>query len=63
MINEYQIRVTPEVAAQEDRLKRYLSDEYGLDTGSINGLRILKRRIDARQRQIYVNLKVRAYVN
>ena len=63
MINEYQIRVTPEVAAQEDRLKRYLSDEYGLDTGSINGLRILKRSIDARQRQIYVNLKVRAYVN
>ena len=53
MINEYQIRVTPEVAAQEDRLKRYLSDEYGLDTGSINGLRILKRSIDARQRQIY----------
>ena len=63
MINEYQIRVTPEVAAQEDRLKRYLSDEYGLDTPSINGVRILKRSIDARQRQIYVNLKVRAYVN
>ena len=63
MINEYQIRVTPEVAAQEDRLKRYLSDEYGLDTQSINGVRILKRSIDARQRQIYVNLKVRAYVN
>ena len=63
MINEYQIRVTPEVAAQEDRLKSFLSDEYGLNPGDINGVRILKRSIDARQRQIFVNLKVRAYVN
>ena len=63
MINEYQIRVTPEVAAQEDRLKAYLGDEYGLTPDSIKGVRILKRSIDARQRQIYVNLKVRTYVN
>lgn len=63
MINEYQIRVKPEVAAQEDRLKAYLGDEYGLNSGDIKGVRILKRSIDARQRQIYVNLKVRTYVN
>ena len=63
MINEYQIRVKPEVAAQEDRLKTYLSDEYGISANEICGVRILKRSIDARQRQIYVNLKVRAYVN
>ena len=30
---------------------------------TIQGVRILKRSIDARQRQIYVNLKVRVYVN
>lgn len=63
MMKEYQIRVTPEVAAQEDRLKAYLADEDGLDVRTINGVRILKRSIDARQRQIYVNLKVRTYVN
>jgi hypothetical protein len=63
MINEYQIRVKPEVAAQEDRLKAYLGDEYGINANEICGVRILKRSIDARQRQIYVNLKVRAYVN
>jgi hypothetical protein len=63
MINEYQIRVVPEVAAQEDRLKAYLSDEQGIDVRTIYGVRILKRSIDARQRQIYVNLKVRVYVN
>ena len=63
MIKEYQIRVTPEVAAQEDRLKAYLADEDGLDVRTIHGVRILKRSIDARQRQIFVNLKVRMYVN
>ena len=63
MTNEYQIRVTPEVAAQEDRLKTWLADEYGFDARTIFGVRILKRSIDARQRQIYVNLKVRVYIN
>ena len=63
MTNEYQIRVAPEVAAQEDRLKAYLADEQGIDVRTIYGVRILKRSIDARQRQIFVNLKVRAYVN
>ena len=63
MTNEYQIRVVPEVAAQEDRLKAYLAEEYGFDVRTINGVRILKRSIDARQRQIYVNLKVRVYIN
>ena len=63
MTNEYQIRVLPEVAAQEDRLKGWLADEYGFDATTICGVRILKRSIDARQRQIFVNLKVRVYVN
>ena len=63
MTNEYQIRVLPEVAAQHDRLTAWLADEYGLDARTICGVRILKRSIDARQRQIFVNLKVRVYVN
>jgi uncharacterized FAD-dependent dehydrogenase len=63
MVNEYQIRVVPEVAAQEDRLKVWLADEYGFDVRTIYGVRILKRSVDARQRQIFVNLKVRVYVN
>jgi uncharacterized FAD-dependent dehydrogenase len=63
MVNEYQIRVVPEVAALEDRLKVWLADEYGFDIRTIYGVRILKRSVDARQRQIFVNLKVRVYVN
>ena len=63
MTNEYQIRVLPEVAAQEDRLKLWIAQEQGIDLRTIYGVRILKRSIDARQRQIFVNLKVRVYVN
>ena len=63
MTCDYQIRVVPVVAAQEDRLKAWLADEYGFDVRTIYGVRILKRSIDARQRQIFVNLKVRVYVN
>ena len=63
MIQEYQIRVLPEVAAQTDRLKAFLAQEHAVDVRTILGVRILRRSIDARQRQIYVNLKVRVYVN
>jgi hypothetical protein len=63
MTNEYQLRVLPEVAAQQERLKRFLADEYGLRINEITSVRILKKSIDARQRTIFVNLKVRVYVN
>ena len=63
MTNEYQLRVLPQVAASEQALKAYVSDEHGLDVRTLTAVRILKRSIDARQRTIFVNLKVRAYVN
>lgn len=63
MIQEYQLRVLPEVAANEQRLKEYLIHEKGLNAREITATRILKRSIDARQRTIYVNLNVRAYLN
>ena len=63
MIQEYQLRVLPEVAANEQRLKEYLVHEKGLNAGEITATRILKRSIDARQRSIYINLNVRAYLN
>ncbi|MDE6348651.1 MAG: FAD-binding protein [Bacteroides sp.] len=63
MIQEYQLRVLPEVAANEQRLKEYLVQEKGLNLQEITATRILKRSIDARQRTIYVNLNVRTYLN
>ncbi len=63
MIEEYQIRVLPQIAASEREVIRYIAEEKGLDARTVNAIRILKKSIDARQRTIFVNLKVRAYIN
>ena len=62
MTQEYQLRILPEIAANEQKLKEYLSKEKDLNLRDITATRILKRSIDARQRTIFVNLKVRAYI-
>ena len=63
MIQEYQIRVLPQIATSESGIKEFLETDKGLDAHSINHVKVLKRSIDARQRTIYVNLKVRVYIN
>jgi uncharacterized FAD-dependent dehydrogenase len=63
MTQEYQIRVQPHIAANERALRSYLAEEYGFDVRTLTAIRILRRSIDARQRTIYVNLKVRCYIN
>lgn len=63
MIQEYQIRVLPEVAANEQKLKEYLNKEKGVNLKQLCATRILKRSIDARQRTILVNLTVRVFLN
>ena len=63
MTNEYQIRVQPQVAANEQALRSWLADEYGFDVRTVTAVRILRRSIDARQRTIFVNMKVRVFIN
>lgn len=63
MINEYQLRILPEQAASEQSLKSYISKEKGIDLRTIQAVQVLKRSIDARQRTIFVNVKVRVFVN
>lgn len=63
MIQEYQIRVLPQIATSESGIKEFLETDKGLDARSVNHVKVLKRSIDARQRTIYVNLKVRVYIN
>ena len=63
MIQELQLRVLPEQAASNDNIKQYIGREKGLDVRTIKAIRILKRSIDARQRTIFINLKVRVFIN
>lgn len=57
------LRVTPDVAYNEERLKRVIADEMHIDVRTITALRTRKRSIDARQRTIYVNLGIDTYIN
>ena len=63
MIQEHQIRILPEQAANEQNIKLFISKDKGIDARTIKAIRVLKRSIDARQRTIFVNLKVRLYIN
>jgi len=63
MIQEHQIRVLPEQAVNEQSIKLFISKDKGIDARTIKAIRVLKRSIDARQRTIFVNLKVRLYIN
>lgn len=63
MTTEYQLRILPQYAVNEQALKQHIAREKGLDERTIKAVRVLKRSVDARQRTIYVNVKVRVYVN
>lgn len=63
MIKELQLRILPEEAANEQSLMRVVARETGDALKSIKAVRLLKRSIDARQRTIFVNVKLRVFIN
>ena len=63
MIQELQLRILPEQAASEQSIAAYVAREQGIDMRTIKSVRVLKRSIDARQRTVMINLKVRLYIN
>lgn len=63
MIKELQLRVDPRTAGSDESISQKVASELKLRKGSLKGVRIIKRSIDARQRNVMVNLKVRAYIN
>lgn len=63
MIKEFSYRVAPKIAAIQDELKLYISTAEDIDINRINSIRIIRRSIDARQRNVMVNIKVRVYID
>lgn len=62
MIKDIQLRVLPQQAADEHILRAIAAGESGSDARAIRGLRITRRSIDARQRQVMVNLTLRLWI-
>lgn len=63
MISEFQVRVLPNVASNLDKLKAYIIKNNKIDSRSINTIKIIKRSIDARQKTVMVNLKIKVWIN
>ncbi|MBO6288218.1 MAG: FAD-dependent oxidoreductase [Prevotella sp.] len=63
MNREIQTRMLPHEAATDRGLKERVAKELAIDARTITHIRVLRRSIDARQRTIYVNLKLRVYIN
>ncbi|MBQ0735382.1 NAD(P)/FAD-dependent oxidoreductase [Aquimarina celericrescens] len=59
---EFTIQVSPEIAAHPDQLKTFIARKNGISIDEIKHIQILKRSIDARQKAIKVNLKLKVYV-
>ena len=62
MQKDIDLRITPEQASDIEKVRCIFSSQSGIPLKDINSVRILRRSIDARQRSIFVNLRVRGYV-
>ncbi len=63
MITDLQLRLDPATAYTADRLKSHISQITDTDQSRILEVKVLKRSIDARQRNVMVNLTVRIYID
>lgn len=63
MIERVEMRVSPEIAYVPLRLQAALSTRMALDVNRIKDIKIRKRSIDARQRNVMVNLTLDVYID
>lgn len=63
MTEKLDIRVSPEIAYTPLRLQAAVSTRMGLDVNRIKDIRIRKRSIDARQRNVVVNLTLEVFID
>jgi len=62
MQQEFQLQVKPEEAQDQELLKLFVARSNKLLVSDITHVEIVKRSIDARQKNVKINLKVRAYI-
>lgn len=64
MIEDINIRILPQESSSEKMISNFICDKLKIDHKELNQWKIIRRSIDARQRQVYVNLSIRvAYGN
>ena len=63
MIKSVRTRVLPQVWRDQNRLEAQLCEEQGVNRRALRGIRLRHSSIDARQRQVMVQLDVDMYIN
>ena len=63
MHTSLQLRVTPDIAYDEARLRSYVSKQLQVAAPSIHAIRLQRRSIDARQRTVFVNLALEVWLD
>lgn len=63
MIKTIRIRVLPQIWADADKLESQLCNENAISRKALKGIRVKHSSIDARQRQVMVQLDVELYIN
>ena len=62
MIKVIQLEIEPKFAKNFDVLKKIISKKLQLKLSDIKYVEVLKRSIDARQKKIKINLKLRIFI-
>ena len=63
MIKQLALRLKPSEAADDFFLKQIIATESGKKAASVTGYNILKKSIDARGRQPYINITLDAFID
>ena len=63
MVHEIQLR-TNLIEERKDEILLYkTARKLGVDTNEISGIKVLRKSIDARKKEIFFNYKVAVYIN
>jgi uncharacterized protein len=57
------LKLSPSEAADEATIKNYIAKSAGKNAADVTGFHILKRSIDARSKQPWINLTLHAFIN
>ena len=57
------LKLLPSEAANDTTIKKYIAKAEAIKAPAISGFTILKQSIDARGRQPWINLSLKAYIN
>lgn len=63
MYKEIQLRVEPEVAGEMEVLKKYVAQSEGINPGRIKHIDVVRRSIDARQKEVFFNLTLGVHID